>query len=352
MVHVKKGKWQQRQRRAAEALLGTRITGWTAVEMAIVDVGPDGSPLFEVVGIDCLQLWRLELETADGLKAITAYQNNDLWGLQIDSAAQRSVHEVDGIFRRRRLSELPTGDVEAVTVRRAVPTLDVAEVELEVNGATVTLVAGEIEEHVSAQLSFRWLDESVLVFTDPYSPASISWTPPRARFVERRLPPVRTPPLPQLVEAALRSTTPRSDVEDEEAVRAFGRHIERLWRTHIDDVSGWPSGHTTDGNSVHVCYRAGDDLIEAFGVAWYDFGHDVFAYRARFRAVADGSVSVGLAVEPSPTSGGPRLHTGGPVVLAEQSEAGTKRRASLATPRARGELRWVDAVATTEHPAT
>lgn len=338
MVHVKRGKWQQRQRRAAEALLGTRITGWTAVEMAIVEVGPDGSPLFEVAGIECLQLWRLELETADGLKAINTYQNNDLWGLQVESAAQRSVHEVDGIFRRRRLSELPTGDVEAVTVRRAVPTLDVAEIELEVSGATVTLVAGEIEEHVGARLSFRWLDESVLVFTNPDKPASISWTPPRSRFVERRLPPVRTPPLPELVEATLLSTTIGRDVEDEEVVRAFGRHIERLWRTHIDHVSAWPGGHTTDGNSVHVCYRAGDDIVEAFGVSWYDFGPDVFAYQARFRATGHGSVAVRLSVEPSPRSGGPMLYSGNPVVLADARSNEPQRTASLAVAGSKADL--------------
>ena len=98
---VRESKWQRRQRRAAETLLGAHITGWTGIEMAIVEAGPDGSPLFAVDGVDCLQLWRLELETVSELKAITTCQNDDLFGLQIESRAPRSVQEMDGIFRRR-----------------------------------------------------------------------------------------------------------------------------------------------------------------------------------------------------------------------------------------------------------
>ncbi len=345
---MKKGKWQRTQRKAAESLLGAHVTRWVRLEMAIRDAGPNGLPQFEVEGVDCVQLWHLEAETDQGFIAITTHQADDLWGLQLEKVAERSEADPGGIFRRRELPELPHGEIEAVAIRTAVPSSDLAEVVIEVSGARVTLVAGEIEERIGGSLSSRWLDESVLVFTDAEVLESIDWTPPRKRFVERRRPPLRLAPLPELLVMTLESTPVGRDVTDADVVRTFGRHIERLWRTHLDDVDGWPTGHTTDDNSVHVCYRAAGDLVEAFGVSWYDFGPDVFAYRARFRAPADDAAAVDLSVEPSPRSGGPRLHADNPVVLARAESGAPRRIASLAAAGIKGNLTWVDAISVVE----
>jgi len=280
------------QRKAAESLYGATVIAWHGVEMAMRDTAPNGRPQFDVEEVECLQLWRLDLELADStIVTVSTYQSDDLWGLQFKRQAEIAGFESDGIFRHRMLSELPTGEIEAVTVRRAVPRLDVAEIVLEIAGQEVTLLAGEIEEQVSGRLAFRWMDESVLVFTDPVAIESTSWTPYR-RFVERRTPYRQIDSAGVALESALASTEVGADVDDDELVRTFGIHVERVWRSEMQQFRGWPDGHTTDGSAVHVCYRPTDEMIEVLGVTWFDFGPDVFPFRARFRSHDDGQTTM------------------------------------------------------------
>lgn len=114
---------------------------------------------------------------------------------------------------------------------------------------------------------------------------------------------------PNALAAILSSTPIGKGVQDPELLRSLARHIQRLWSIHLDEIDGWPTGHTADGTSIHVCYRGNDNVIEAFGTSWYDFGPDVFAFRARFRAEHDDQATVELAVEATVRSGGPRRHS-------------------------------------------
>ena len=348
---VSESKWVRSQRKAAESLFGATVNAWHGIEMAIRDKGPDGQPQFEALEVECLQLWRLELELAENtIVAVSTYQHNDLWGLQFNRAAEFAGFESDGIFRHRLLSELPMGEIEAVSIRRAVPHLDVAEVVLEIAGQKVILLAGEIEEHGRGRLGFRWMDESVLVFTDPAAIESTSWTPHR-RFVERRTPYRQIDSAGIALESALASTEIGADVDDDELVRTLGIHVERVWRSEMQQFRGWPDGHTTDGSAVHVCYRPTEEMIEVLGVTWFDFGPEVFPFRARFSSHDDGQTKVIVSTEIATSGGGPRLYGGSPVVQASPDGEGTVRTASVITPGSLRTTDWVDVIELTESPA-
>lgn len=316
--------------------------------MAIRDRGPDGQPQFEAPEVECLQLWRVELEINDTtIVTVSTYQNDYFWGLQFDRQSQFAGFESGGIFRHRILSELPIGEIEAVTVRRAVPRLDVAEVVVEIAGQAVTLLAGEIEETWSDRLVFRWMDESVLIFTDAAAIESTSWTPHR-RFDERRTPHRRIDSADIALERALASTEVGADVDDDELVRTLEIHVERVWRSEMQQFRGWPDGHTTDGSAVHVCYRPTDEIIEVLGVTRFDFGPDFFPFRARFRSRHDGQTSLIVSTEIAGRGGGPKLYRGSPVVVASPDGEGTVRTASVIIPGSLNTTDWVDVIELTE----
>lgn len=349
---VSESKRVRGQRKAAESLFGATVNAWHGIEMAIRDKGPNGQPQFEAEEVQCLQLWRLDLELADTtIVTVSTYQNGDLWGLQFDQQAEIAGFESDGIFRYRMLGELPLGEIEAVTVCRAVPRLDVAEVVVEIAGQEVTLLAGEIEETWSDRLVFRWMDESVLIFTDTAAIESTSWTPHR-RFVERRTPYRQIDSADIALERALASTEVGADVDDDELVRTFGIHVERVWRSEMQQFLGWPDGHTTDGSTVHVCYRPTEEMIEVLGVTWFDFGGpEVFPFRARFSSHDDGQTKVIVSTEIATSGGGPKLYGGSPVVQASPDGEGTVRTASVITPGSLRTTDWVDVIELTESPA-
>lgn len=348
---MSESKWVRSQRKVAESLVGATVIAWHGVEMAIREEGQNGQPQFEADDVECLQLWRLELEIEDTtIVTVSTYQNDYLWGLQFDRQAQFAGFESGGIFKHRILSELPIREIEAVTVRRAVPRLDVAEVVVEIAGQEVTLLAGEIEETWSDRLVFRWMDESVLIFTDTAAIESTSWTPHR-RFVERRTPNRQIDSADIALERVLASTEVGADVDDDELVRTFGIHVERVWRSEMQQFRGWPDGHTTDGSAVHVCYRPTDEIIEVLGVTWFDFGPDVFPFRARFRSHDDGQTSLIVSTEIATSGGGPKLYGGSPVVQASPDGEGTVRTASVITPGSLRTTEWVDVIEVTESPA-
>jgi hypothetical protein len=117
-------------------------------------------------------------------------------------------------------------------------------------------------------------------------------------------------------------------VDDDELVRIFGIHVERVWRSEMQQFRGWPDGHTTDGSAVHVCYRPAEDTIEVLGVTGFDFGgSDVFPFRARFRSHDDGQTNVIVSTEIATSGGGPKLYGKSPVVLASPGRNGTVRAA-------------------------
>lgn len=75
--------------------------------------------------------------------------------------------------------------------------------------------------------------------------------------------------------------------------------VEGLFRSPArDQYAGWPAGASTDGSSIHVCWRSGEASIEAVGLTTYDFGRDRFPIRLIVSGSDEGvhlAVSIGNA---------------------------------------------------------
>jgi hypothetical protein len=174
---MSRDEWAARLSREFAALRGRRVESWVGVEMALRESGADGLPQFEDPTIPFLQLWGLQaLLAGGGALRVGNDQDDDRWGLWPRPGADiRFEAEAvwDGIYRRRPLTELPTGRVEQVTT--LVDDGLLTEVGLRINGRPLLLIAGEVREMPRGGLRFHRLDDSVLVFTDPAAAARVRW---------------------------------------------------------------------------------------------------------------------------------------------------------------------------------
>jgi hypothetical protein len=157
-------------------LAGRVVIGWDAVEMAIRENGPDGSPVFEHPDVECFQLLALDLHF-DGHSALAVhtYQDDVEWGLQLDQATASEPGALSGIFRRRRLPDLPRGRVDGVRVNVSEDD-NIAEVWLTITDRTVIFVAGEVHEQNDGSVRLVRNDESVLLFRSEEDLASTLWS--------------------------------------------------------------------------------------------------------------------------------------------------------------------------------
>lgn len=156
--------------------------GWDAIEMAVRENGRASKPVFGDPAAPCLQLSMLAVLLRSGEPVIVNhYQGDDAFGFRLYRAPMPfgDWHGTDGIYRRRGLDELPTGEIRSATIRTSKATMDFAELLLDIEGVEVLLIAGEIEETWTERLGWRWLDETTLVFTDPSSAAALDWIPER-----------------------------------------------------------------------------------------------------------------------------------------------------------------------------
>jgi hypothetical protein len=160
-------------------LRGRRITSWTGVEMALREESAEGVPQFEDPAVPCRQLLSLDASLDDGsVVRVGTYEDDTRWGLRLHPAAAE--YAVGGIYRRRALPELPTGEIGGVST--FVDEGVLAEVVLRIQGRPLLLMAGELYESGKGPLlSFVRLDESVLAFTDPSAADSVAWVPARRR---------------------------------------------------------------------------------------------------------------------------------------------------------------------------
>jgi hypothetical protein len=173
--------WIAERSRDFTALCGRRVESWIGVEMALRDEGPDGLPQFEDPEVPCLQLLGLMACLDDGgFLSVSTYQDNDTWGLWPRPHLEPRYQDErppDSGFRCRPLTELPTGQVERVTT--FLDDGQLAEARLQIDTRPLFLIAGELDEDWEGDLHFRWLDESVLAFTDPAAAAHVSWATSR-----------------------------------------------------------------------------------------------------------------------------------------------------------------------------
>ena len=172
--------WIQEQVELWRSLEGAVIYRWSGEEMALWESGPEGSPVFERGDFPFLQSGPLQIDCADrpALRVINV-QNDDHFGLWLrDDMGPLDPDGHWGIFRYRADFGLATGTVQAVDVFVS-PEGDVAEVRIVIDGAAVLLVAGEVSETSPVTAQVIWLDESVLVFSQPDAADTVEWFPER-----------------------------------------------------------------------------------------------------------------------------------------------------------------------------
>jgi hypothetical protein len=70
-----------------------------------------------------------------------------------------------------------------------------------------------------------------------------------------------------------------------DVLNQFALVVEGLFRSEARfQYPDWPSGATTDGSSIHICWRSSDESIDAVGLTCFGFGPDVFPFRPMGRA--------------------------------------------------------------------
>ena len=88
-----------------------------------------------------------------------------------------------------------------------------------------------------------------------------------------------------------------AEVSSPEVLGHLAFAVEGLFRSPArDQYADWPAGASTDGSSVHVSWRSGEESIEAIGLTDFDFGRDRFPFRLIVSGTDDGvhlAVSIG-----------------------------------------------------------
>jgi hypothetical protein len=167
--------WIGQQASLLRALQGCNIRQWIGIEMAVREVGLDGLPQWYDDSIQALQLDRLDLVLSnDQVPSIVTYQNDTHWGLwrrDNQPPSELPSSALDSLYRERILSELPLGVVVSVEVFfDENGDGDISEVQLIINGHTVSLKAAEVYEQVDGSLKIIFDDESILVQVDGERP--------------------------------------------------------------------------------------------------------------------------------------------------------------------------------------
>jgi hypothetical protein len=109
----------------------------------------------------------------------------DCFGLRIGDSDSISGHHWAGIYRARRLAELPTGTVEDVRLHAEEGVRD--KLLLTIACARLLLIAGEIYENNDSSLGWHRFDESVLAFTSIAAADRVAWIPARTSTATRFL---------------------------------------------------------------------------------------------------------------------------------------------------------------------
>ncbi|WP_433789051.1 hypothetical protein [Actinoplanes sp. CA-252034] len=169
--------WLHDQTATFLAMRDQTVASWHGVEMAVRG-GDEGTPEYNGPDVPCLQLLALDAVRPDGTAVnITTYQNDLSFGMWANAGAVCDRDDRGRGYRRRALTELPTGRIVEVEVYLDDDVL--AEVRIQIADNELLLVAGESYEDWSGGLEWHRLDESVLVFTDPGEAEKMRWVPSR-----------------------------------------------------------------------------------------------------------------------------------------------------------------------------
>lgn len=174
--------WLADQVREVKWLRGRRVRSWAGVEMALswdedtLDTVRDVR--FHDPKVPCLQLMSLQASLGSTVIDIRTCQGTAAWGLSSQRSVSDDQTHWDGIYRWRKLTELPTGPIDHVSVflnddpfysddGKIVEARIIAEVMLEIDSQPLLLIAGQVHPPLDDMFCFSRLDDSVLVFTDP-----------------------------------------------------------------------------------------------------------------------------------------------------------------------------------------
>lgn len=154
-------------------LKGKNLTGARMIEMALIDEGPDGSPIFEHPAIPFTQASYIILEFGDSLAVEVAnFESYDTgWGLSAKelqhSSIRRDIYrEKNSIFRERDDISISTGKI-LKTSARLDSNLDISEVGISTESGSFVMKSGEVYEADGRTIHVKENDESVLLFLEP-----------------------------------------------------------------------------------------------------------------------------------------------------------------------------------------
>ncbi len=122
--------------------------------------------------VPCLQFADVCATLADGKTLSLRSQFNDgsgVHGLYVETVMDKGIEPAEplsGIFRHREISEIPTGRMTILQVRREGATSNVIELHVRIGSTVVQFLSGEVYERDGDRFEVVELDESVLIQVD------------------------------------------------------------------------------------------------------------------------------------------------------------------------------------------
>lgn len=164
-----KAAWLAMQTSALEGLNGHTVTAWSGIEMALDERA--GGHVWRDPAVPMLQLNYLHGATSAGGFSLATAEDDDTWGLYLLESGEEDTEEfdADAAFRRRDLTELPTGRISDLQIEMDGD--NIAVITFDVDGKGVSLRAGKVVAEDGA-FTVRPMDEAILVQVNGALPAS------------------------------------------------------------------------------------------------------------------------------------------------------------------------------------
>lgn len=181
--------WTQDNKRRIESLVGCEVAQALIVEMAMIEEGPDGLPIFRIPALPFVQCHLIELVLDDGRVArLSNYQNEMTFGIcvefnesfSIDNSWSLPLPGMEGapsIYRAPDDIRFPLGEITMVNVGLD-ENMDATQIEMTISGSRILLKAGEIIEDCGG-FTIAEQDESVLLFLRADDVSSVRFSPER-----------------------------------------------------------------------------------------------------------------------------------------------------------------------------
>jgi hypothetical protein len=169
--HAKiKAAWLALQTSGLDALNGHTVTAWSGIEMALEERGRGGH-VWTDPGVPMLQLSYLHGATSAGGFSLATAEDDATWGLYLLEAGEEDTETFDAQspFRRRDLTELPTGRISGLQVEMEGD--NIAAVTFDVDGANLSLRAGKVSAD-GGTFTVQPMDEAILVQVGGARPGS------------------------------------------------------------------------------------------------------------------------------------------------------------------------------------